>query len=716
MLLFKSDWDIYPNAIVDIQTRNQSFVEYAKLLKKMGVENHLFPLQLHNKELLGLDPYSKNLSFEQQLMISLECKQNPYYFFREVLRAPGGDNELFFRFKANRGNMALIWTFFNHITIILLQPRQTGKSFSTDGIMTYLLNIRCTNTEITLVTKDDTLRASNLERLKSIESELPYYLRIRSRDDISNTEELTVKALGNKYKGHLPNKSPKMANKVGRGLTTPVFQFDEAAFLENIAITLPAALAAGTAARDRARAKGDPWGTILTTTSGRTDDRDSSYIYRMLQYSTIWSEKLFDAKDEKDLINIIRTNAPQEPGKQDKNIRINATFNHRQLGYTDEWLKRAIMEAEAVGEDADRDFGNVWTSGSKTSPLSIELSNAIRASEAETAAHQIQVPYPYILRWNIPEETIDQFMATNHCIISLDSSDAAGGDDSALVIRSIKNGAIVAAGNYNETNLIKLTRFVLSLMLKYVKTTLIVERRSSGAMILDYLIMMLLAEGIDPTKRIFNWIVQDADTHPDRYKAISSSYGLPDEETLTKYKKLFGFATSGSGETSRSSLYGTTLVNAAKLTGSAVKDKTLVNQILGLVIRNGRVDHPIGGRDDMVIAWLLSFWLISLGKNLHHYGINARDVLVQNDTLNMKTDPISLYDRQYQEQLKWRINDLIEQLKNERDDFIAMRLEIRLRQLNEELTIADRQTLSVDELISDIKEYRRINSPVNYRY
>lgn len=716
MILFKDDWGLYPNAIVDLNTPNKTFLEYAKLLKSMGVQNHLFPLQLHTPELVGIDPYSTDLSYEQQLMITLECKQNPYYFFREILRAPGGDDDLFFRFRANRGNMCLIWLFFNHITTILLQPRQTGKSFSTDGIMTYLLNVRCTKTEITLVTKDDTLRAANLERLKNIELELPYYMRIRTKADISNTEELTVKALGNKYRGHLPNKSPKMANKVGRGLTTPVFQFDEAAFLENIAITLPAALAAGTAARDRARAKGDPYGTILTTTSGRVDDRDSSYIYRMLQYSTIWSEKLFDAKDEEDLRRIIQANAPQEPGKRDKNIRINATFNHRQLGYTDEWLKQAIMDAEAVGEDADRDFGNVWTSGSKTSPLSIELSNVIRQSETETLLHQIEQPYPYILRWYIPEESIAQYMASNHCIISVDSSDAAGGDDTALTIRNIRDGSIVAAGNYNETNLIQLSRFFLSLLLKYPRTTFIIERRSSGAMILDYLIMMLLAEGIDPCRRIFNWIVQDADSQPERYKAISSSYGPPSEETITKYKRLFGFATSASGETSRSSLYGTTLVNAAKLAGSVVKDKPLVDQLLGLVIRNGRVDHPVGGRDDMCISWLLSFWLISLGKNLHHYGINVRDILVQNDTLRNSDDPVTMYDRAYQERLKYKINDLVEQLKNERDDFIAIRLENRLRQLNDELTTADRQTLAVDELISDIKEYRRINSPVNYRY
>lgn len=716
MILFKNDWDKYPNAIVDVNTPNQTFVEYAKLLKSMKVENHLFPLQLHNKELLGVDPYDKNLSVEQQIMIALECKQNAYYFFREILRAPGGDDEQFFRFKANRGNMSLIWLFFNHITTILLQPRQTGKSFSTDGIMTYLLNIRCTNTEITLVTKDDTLRAANLERLKDIESELPYYLRIRAKGDISNTEELTVKALGNKYRGHLPNPSPKMANKVGRGLTTPIFQFDEVAFLNNIAITLPAALAAGTAARDRARAKGDPYGTILTTTAGKTDDRDASYIYNMLQYSTVWSEKLFDAVNEANLVEIIKANAPQEPGKTVKNVRINATFNHRQLGYTDEWLKQAIMDAEATGEVADRDFGNVWTSGSNSSPLSIELSNVIRSSESEVITTGIQPEFPYILRWYIPEDNIDQYMSANHCIIAIDSSDAGGGDDTALVIRSVRNGMIVAAGNYNETNLIQLSKFFLNLLVKYKNTTLIIERRSSGAMILDYLIMMLCGQGIDPTKRIFNWIVQDAESYPDRYKSISSSYGPPSEEVLTRHKKLFGFATSAGGETSRSGLYGSTLVNAAKLTGSGTKDKILINQILSLVIRNGRVDHPQGGRDDMCIAWLLSFWFLSLGKNLHHYGINVRDILVQNDALKVNDDPVSQYDRAYQEQLKYRINDLVEQLKNERDDFIAMRLETRLRQLNDELTSADRQTLSVDELISNIKEYRRINSPVNYRY
>ena len=49
------------------------------------------------------------------------------------------------------------------------------------------------------------------------------------------------------------------------------------------------------------------------------------------------------------------------------------TFNHRQLGYTDEWLYRAIAESGAKGDhQANRDFFNVWTMVSK-SPLSTEL-------------------------------------------------------------------------------------------------------------------------------------------------------------------------------------------------------------------------------------------------------------------------------------------------------------------------------------------------------
>lgn len=705
-ILYLDDWmDKYPTAIIDKQTDNVTFLRYSALLKTMGIKNHAFPLALVDKELQGVDPFDASISQELMMRVALECKNNYWYYIRQIAKTKEGD-----RFRANRGNMALFWLFFNHITTILIQIRQTGKSFSTDTLMTYLLNIACQDTEINLLTKDDTLRASNLTRLKDIQMELPFYLRQHTRGDVGNTEELSIKALGNRYRGHLPNKSPKMALNVGRGLTSPVFQVDEAAFFYNIAISMPAALAAGTAARDLARRKGTPYGTIITTTAGKKDDKDGAYIYDMVQKSAIWTERFFDVKDEEELRAMVRRNSPKGE------LRVNCTFNHRQLGYTDEWLKNAIEEANVTGEDADRDFGNAWTSGSQLSPLPVELSTAIRESQVNDFYVKVSAPHSYVTRWYVPEDRISYVMSNDHHILSVDSSDAAGGDDIALKLRSVRTGAIVASGNYNETNLITFSEWLCSWLVDYEKVTLIIERRSSGAMILDYLLLMLPSKNIDPFKRIYNRVVQDAQEDPERFKEISKPMYARDPRIYTDYKKAFGFATSGSGTTSRTELYSTTLLNAAKLTGDRVKDSKTIDQILSLIIRNGRVDHPPGGNDDMVIAWTLGFWLLAHGKNLHFYGINARDILIENRKSQETSNPVSRYDQMQQQHLRQQIEVIVEDMKKERDEYVVSRLESKLRSLASQLTEEDRKTLSVDELLVNLREYRRMNTPAKRYY
>lgn len=710
MLLYESDWvEKYPYAIVDTKTDNESFLRYSALLREMGVSNHLWPLALFNPDLQGVDPHSPHLDLETMAAIAVEAKSNFWYYCRSLIRVPGGTPEEPIMLRANRGNMALYWLFFNHITTILIQIRQTGKSLSTDILMTYLLNIRCTKTQINLLTKDDTLRAANLERLKNIELELPYYLKQRNRGDIGNTEELSVKSLGNSYRGHLPNKSPKMALKVGRGLTSPVFQIDEAAFFDNIAISMPSALAAGTAARDLARRRDEPYGTILTTTAGKKDDRDGAYIFDLVQKGAVWSERLFDSKDPIDLERLVRNSS------SNRELLVSCTLNHKQLGYTDEWLRRAIEESKATGEDADRDFGNVWTSGSQMSPLPIAVTEAIRASQINDHITEISSPYSYITRWYTGKETVSQRMGKGHFILSVDSSDAVGGDDIGVTLRDIKTGEVVASGNYNETNLITFAEWLCNWLVKYTNVTLIIERRSTGAMILDYLLLMLPTKGIDPFARIYNKVVQEAEEYPERFKEVNRPMAHRSTELYIKYKKLFGFATSASGATSRGELYGTTLMNAAKTTGTRVKDPKTINQILGLVIRNGRIDHATGSKDDLCISWLLSYWLISLGKNLHCYGINARDILADNAIVQQASSPLAVYNSQEQEYLRREIEKLVTELKNEKDIWVSQKLEIKLQLLSMDLTDADRQTLSLDELISNIKEFKRLNTNTGYK-
>lgn len=701
-ILFQDDWrDKYPNAIVHTTTKNQSFIRICSLLKEMGIKNHLFPLQLHNPELLYVDPFDPHLSLEEMTMIAIEAKTSVFYTARELLRDPKGSIHSPIPFRANRFNMSMYWLYMTHITTLLQIARQQGKSFAADGLNVWLLNIATTNTNINLLTKDDKLRSENLIRLKGMIEELPGYMQQLSRNDIANTEEVHIKSLNNRLTGYLPSKSPKQALNVARGSSSANNFIDEIAFIYNIAISLPSMLATGTAARETAKDKGEPYGTLLYTTAGKKDDPDGKYVYNMLQDSARWSERMFDVRNQEELEDLIRRNSPG--GK----LRVFVMYNHRQLGVSDEQFRRAIENSEATGEERDRDWYGKWTSGSQTSPLTPEMNDIIRASEVLDYYTEITSPYAYIIRWYVPEISLAYRMASGQHIASLDTSDAAGGDDIGLTFRDVKTGETIGAGNYNETNLISFAEWLCQLLATYPNLTMIIERRSSGIAILDYMLLMLPKMGIDPFKRLYNKVVQEADENRERYLEICKPLHARPEDIYTRHKKAFGFATSATGATSRSELYSTTLLKAARLTGDKARDSALINQILGLVIKNNRVDHADGEKDDLVISWLLSMWLITMGRNLQHYGINHKDLLSENTVNQTENKPVDVYDRQYNDYVRQQIEILVEDIRRERDPYIVINLENKLKLMYNKLCEQDRQMFAVDELINSLRENRR---------
>jgi len=701
MILFLDDWQKYPNAIADTKTKNQSFVRLAAVYKTMGIKNHAFILALHNPTLQGIDPHDvTNLSIEQMAAIAAECFENPWYFFREVVRAPGLSSTETTPLLANRGNIALFWLFFNHIMMFLIQPRQTGKSFNTDALMTLLLNVLCQNTAINLMTKNDDLRRKNVQRLKDIALGLPYYLRQKTSEDVNNLEEITVKRLGNTYNTHVPQASEKLAANMGRGLTSGIFHIDEGPFQSHIAVALKAALPAGGAVRDAAKLSGAPYGTIFTTTAGKKDDRDGKYIYKMVSESAIWTEKFLDARNLEELEQTIRRNSRSGA------VRVNITMSHRQLGKTDEWLKTAMEEAVSSGDDADRDYFNIWTSGSQTNPLPIWVLEKIARSCKSELYNEISKPHGYITRWYIPEEEIEYRMNAGRFVMGMDTSEASGGDDISLVLVDVETLEVIGCGTYNETNLFLFANWVCQFLVQYKNVTGIIERRSTGAMLIDFLLIMLPQHGEDPFRRLFNWVVNDSDERKDRFSEINIPMGRRPSDITVRYKTQFGFATSGTGATSRTELYSTTLQNAAKQGGDRVHDKGLIDQITGLTTRNGRIDHEKGEHDDLVIGWLLIFWLITLGKNLSFYGIDDRKVM---SAARIKTNETNMeaITRIEQDEIRERMDAIYDQLTNEVDDYVSMRLEHELRALDKRVILAAGEVYSLDNLIRQAKESKK---------
>ena len=264
----------------------------------------------------------------------------------------------------------------------------------------------------------------------------------------------------------------------------------------------------------------------------------------------------------------------------------------------------------------------------------------------------------------------------------------------------------MCVGVFNETNLIMFAQWLVAVLVAMPNTVMNIERRSSGVTIIDYLLMILPQRNIDPFMRLFNWVVNDPQEHRALYEEVMVPMRRRKEDIYVRAKKYFGFATSGSGKTSRDELYGSTLMNACKRCHNLIRDRSLTEQITGLVIRNGRIDHDVGGHDDLVIGFLLTHWMLTMGKNLQHYNINALEVLVEHRT-KQDVKPEKLYFQQEQERIRIEIEELYDRMMRETDENVIMRHESRMRYLNSKLVLEDGEIFSIDAILNDLASQKK---------
>lgn len=708
-ILFASDWGKHPNAIIDYHTKNESFLRVAEIFHRMGVSNCAFHLSLLDPDLQGVDPYDENLTLLQKAKIARECKLNFWYYLREVERIPEPGSIIAIPFAANRMNIALYWLFFNHVMTLVVILRQSGKTTTLASISKYLLNFGAMNTFINLLTKSEGLKAETLKKIKSLFDELPDYLNFSTKKDIFNTDEIHVKDLDNKFKGNLSSSSPKQAEKVGRGFTAAINIIDEAAFVENVAIAMGAMLMSGNAARVAAEKNNNPFGTLIATTAGNIDDRDGSYIYSLVTGATLWDEMFLDSVDLEDLNKRIYANSASGKNATQRPI-VNITMSYRQLGYDEKWMEKTKQANISTPENLKRDLYNQWLSGSTRSPIPKVYLELIRDHMVEYPHSEFYAPHNYLLRWYIVKEEVEYRQKNGSTfVIGIDTSDGVGADDISFVVRDHIYGDVICTANFNEINLITIADFFVSFLLRYENSLMIIERRSSAATIIDYIMGKLLAAGINPFRKMYNSIFQERERYSREYDEIINAR-TNDEYVFIKYKKHIGFATSGSGITARSELYSTTLLQMLKFTGHALYDRKLIDQISALIERNGRIDHPTGGHDDMVIGALLTFWFMTVGKNLASYGMNTSMILKGNKVYleeKYKTDEED-YDRAEMMAMEDEFNRLLDSFKGERDPIICRQLEVRIHKLASSFKRSN-TAVSVQEMLDNISRDKRLS-------
>lgn len=706
MIQFYEDWAKNPGAILDTKTRNKSFYTMAIKYKILGIKNHGFMLSLLDSGLQGVDPFDvENLTQELKDRIIVEVMTNPWYFFREIMQVSltgGGVSYL----QANRANIALFWMFLNHVFIVLIQIRQTGKSLTTDGIKAYALLFGVLDSTITFLTNSNRNRHESVERIRSLEKTLPEYLKVISSNDINNMDGIYIKDTKNRYETAVAQASVELAKSVFRGKTSPIQHIDEAAYIINLKESLSAMLKAGNSARDQAALNNSLYGTIMSTTAGYKDSPHGRYMYnRVYKTAAVFTEKMFDAENIEALEDMIRAMSPEGLN------RVLIEMNHRQLGKTDAWLAGKIEDTNSEGNDTLTDFFNIWVDSKGVALLSDDDMKKISESKLEGFNSTISPIEGYRIRWYISDEEIEALKVSGEPLSAgMDTSEAIGSDDISLVILNVRTGATIAAGDFNETNTTVFGTFVAQLLIDFPTLMLNIERRSTGGSVIDTIIPILLQKDINPLHRLFNWIVQDvrlSDTHKARYKELMDAYARRDRSTFDRYKKYFGFSTSGGGRTARNKLYGETFKSAIKYIGSQCKDIKLINQILGLKDINGRIDHDADDNDDMVIAWLLAFWNLKNGINLDLYGVNISKVLVDvKDVIykNGEKDIESMVKKKAHNDAMNAINKLTEIMGESNNEIEIRNCKMLMKRISKKLDYSLAPSFNIDIYIQKLEK------------
>lgn len=707
MILFKNDWDYYPTAIVDDSTKNISWLKYAHLLEKIGVSNYYFPLALIDPTLKGVDPFSPDLTLDQGKRIILECKNNVWYFLREVVRVPAKASPFPSMYSANRGNVGLFFLALNDIDVGITQIRQTGKTLGCNILLTYIATCIAQNSTIQLMTRSGKLRGENVAALKEIRKLLPSYVGNISKKDSDNTEGVTYVNMGNKLLTALPQSDPEAAISAGRGFTSPIIMIDEPVFCTNIHYSYPAMMSSSNAASDEARRANMPTFKLFPCTAGDLGREEGRFMYDIYHSVCRWKEHFFDATNKEELQEIIRN------GSRKRRLMCYIEFNHRQLGYSDEWLYEKIVESAGSVDDVNKDYFNQWSSGSGKNPLDPQIREAISKSSMEPVWVE-RGSNNYIINWYISKTEVDRAVNTGvKFIIGMDTSEGIGNDNMTMIFiheHTLETVASCCIGSAIST--IKYCDFVCKTMLKYPNTVLIPERRSTGIVVIDHLLIQLPTHGIDPFTRIYNKVVSGGEDVPATIREI---YTKPlNRRHITEHEKCkayFGFTTSSSGINSRRSLYELTFPRISNYAADSVRDPELISELMSLIVdERGRIDHAASGHDDNVIAWLLAGWLLCFGRNLSTYGIHSPLINAKSHTerhTENKESKKETYERKQQENIKYQLATLLSQLSESEGDIQAIFIEKRIRKLKEHISQEYKLPLSVDELIREANNIRK---------
>ena len=331
----------------DFGTKNTSFLLTAQELKTLGIKNWYFMLEVKHPNLgvQDIDPYKKDISPEEIGRLCVECKQNPWFFFREVARVPvrgtGSVQPIL-----SRASLAAVWCFIHSIDFMLVQPRQTHKSTWCTLILEYMFIFEYQNVEIPMMHIRQDRCLESAEMLRDYICALPPYMNPWfGRTKLPGTKSL-------KYDEHntsitiLSQADSKVkAKDKMRGFTVFGAMIEEFEYVAYVSSVMEGAMPAIISGREIGAKHGTRTCVMLLSTPGDPETETGRDAEHMINLTPPFSEQLYDLTEDELIQYFAGMSRMDENGTPQPVTMLYIEFNYRQLRKDEKWLRMQYNEA-----------------------------------------------------------------------------------------------------------------------------------------------------------------------------------------------------------------------------------------------------------------------------------------------------------------------------------------------------------------------------------
>lgn len=566
--------------------------------------------------------------------------------------------------------------------------------------LTYI-NGRGYKTHVITLKSDN--RAQFIDAVKRMRACIPKYLVNPTYKDKDAGTYLTYKAFGEDLVNTLTISVPQIgkdaAGDMGRGLTVGTTFLDEPAYISWIEEIVNGAMPSALTEMELMRAAGLPYGIGYITTPNTTLHPSGDYMFKKLMSATEWREKFFDSFSESHLKDRLTRASPEKTTSP----AVSMVYNYMQLGKNKDWVKRTIDDLGLSLSKAKIDLLLMWVEDGENRLFDDLTREAIsNIKRAPVWSKEYKSSGLFVDFFHTQEELMmmGKKEYNDHFLIGVDTSSAINKDACTLIIRSMKTGKVIGVGRYALAMLDDVTAIIVDMLEHFNNSVLIIERNYAHHMI-DSLLIMLPAKGMDPFTRIYNQVYQSPVDHQKELELVQSTkFAYRDKNFYLKLKHLFGFNTTAN---SRKTLYGL-IQEAVANTGYGINYDKLADELINLRTKGDRIDHDSKQHDDLVISWLLTYWFIKLGANKPFYGIMSG--LALSDTRNLldagkenKELQIDPSIKLFFEQVRIKISNLTDELLRTKDNILALRLEAEILKYSRLLPPETAKLLTIDTLL-----------------